>query len=62
MSSKITKLAAAALIIISIFSGINFWPGSEGNGKWWLSPPAVWGQEIIESLEKVKVLVCIGFE
>lgn len=57
MSSKITKLAFAAAIIISVLGGINFWPGSEENGKWWLSPPAVWGQEIIDTLEKVKALV-----
>ncbi|MHC4792337.1 MAG: hypothetical protein ACYS8Y_13080, partial [Planctomycetota bacterium] len=54
MKSRITKLAAAAVIIITI---MNFWPSSSENGKWWLGPPAAWGQEIIESLEKVKALV-----
>ncbi|MBW8039925.1 MAG: hypothetical protein FVQ85_08005 [Planctomycetes bacterium] len=57
MKSPITKLAAAAVIIITILGGINFWPDSPGNRKWWLDPSAAWGQEIIQSLEKVKTLV-----
>lgn len=57
MRSPITKLAAAAVIIIVILGSINFWPDSSENRKWWLDPSAAWGQEIIQSLEKVKTLV-----
>jgi hypothetical protein len=57
MESRITKLAAAAAIIIAILGGINFWPDGPENGKWWLGPSAAWGLEIIQSLEKVKTLV-----
>ncbi|MHC4110186.1 MAG: hypothetical protein ACYSUY_03875, partial [Planctomycetota bacterium] len=56
MKNPITKLAAAVIIIV-ILGGINFWPDSSENRKWWLAPPAAWGQEIIESLEDFEVLV-----
>ncbi len=58
MKSRIIKFAAAAVIIITVLGGIQFWPGdSSGNGKWWLGPPAAWGQEILAELEKVQALV-----
>jgi len=58
MKSKMTKLATAVVIIITILGGVNFWPSDgSGNGKWWLGPPAAWGQEILESLESVKAIV-----
>ena len=58
MKSRIVRLAAAAVIIIAVVGGINFWPsGGLENGKWWLGPPAAWGQEILESLESVKAIV-----
>ena len=53
MGKPVFKLAAAAVIIIAVVGGINFWP----KGKWYLGPPAAWGKEIIQSLEKVKTLV-----
>jgi outer membrane lipoprotein-sorting protein len=55
--SKIIKLAAAAVIAIVVLGGITFWPSSsQNNGKWWLGPPAAWGQEIMAELEKVTAL------
>jgi len=58
MYSKTMKLAAAAVIAIVVLGGISFWPGdSPQNGKWWLAPPAAWGQEIIAELEKIEALV-----
>jgi outer membrane lipoprotein-sorting protein len=58
MKSQITKLATAAVIAIIVLGGVTFWPsGSSGNGQWWLGPPAAWGQDIIDSLEKIEALV-----
>jgi len=58
MKGPITKLAAAAVVAIVVLGGITFWPdGSSENGKWWLKPSAVWGQEIMDSLEKIEALV-----
>ncbi|HUU17182.1 MAG TPA: CARDB domain-containing protein [Sedimentisphaerales bacterium] len=58
MKTRITKLAAAAAIAIIVLGGITFWPDSgPENGKWWLKPSAVWGQEIMDSLEKIEALV-----
>ena len=57
MKSKITKFAAAAMFIIVVLGGINFWPDNKESGKWWLGLPAAWGQEIIAELEKVEALV-----
>ncbi len=58
MKSPITKLAAAAAIIIIILSGLTFWPGHADNGKWWLGPPAAWGQEILATLDTIKGVTC----
>lgn len=57
MKSKITKLAAAAVIIIAILGGINFWPNGNGE-QWWLGPPAAWGQEILATLDTIKAVTC----
>ena len=58
MYSKTMKLAAAAVIAIVVLGGISFWPGgSPQNPKWWLGPPAAWGQEIMAELEKIEALV-----
>jgi len=59
MRSKITKLAAASVIIITILGGVTFWPsGGSENGKWWLGPPAAWGQEILSALDTIKGVTC----
>jgi len=58
MYSKTMKFAAAAVIAIVVLGGISFWPGDGSpNSKWWLGPPAVWGQEIMAELEKIEALV-----
>ena len=58
MYSKTMKLAAAAVIAMVVLGGITFWPGgSPENEKWWLGPPAAWGQEIMAELEKIEALV-----
>jgi outer membrane lipoprotein-sorting protein len=58
MYSKTMKFAAAAVIAMVVLGGISFWPdGSPQNSKWWLGPPAAWGQEIIAKLETMEALV-----
>ncbi|MHC4396000.1 MAG: hypothetical protein ACYS1A_10140 [Planctomycetota bacterium] len=58
MKARIARLAAAAVIMILVMSGITFWPsGHPENGKWWLGSTAAWGQEIIEFLEDIEALV-----
>ena len=58
MKSPVTKIAAAAAIIIVILGGLTFWPGHADNGKWWLGPPAAWGQEILAALDTIKGVTC----
>jgi len=59
MKTGITKLAAAAAIAIIVLGGISFWPDSgPENGKWWLGPPAAWGQEILAQLDTIKGVTC----
>ena len=58
MYSRTMKLAAAAVIVMVVLGGISFWPGgSPQNLKWWLGPPAAWGQEIMAELGKIEALV-----
>jgi outer membrane lipoprotein-sorting protein len=57
MYSRKMKFAAAAVIIMVVLGGISFWPGNPQNPKWWLAPPAAWGQEIMTELEKIEALV-----
>ena len=55
MRSRMSRLAATAAVIVIVLGGIGFWP--DGNGdQWWLGSPAVWGKEIVASLEKVTAL------
>ncbi len=59
MKSRVTKLATAAVIAIVVFGGVTFWPsGGPDNGKWWLGPPAAWGQEILAQLDTIKGITC----
>ena len=58
MKSPITKLAAAAVIIITILGGINFWPDSSENKKWWLDPSAAWGRDILAELDIIEAVSC----
>ena len=55
---KTIKFAAAAVFLMVVLGGVNFWSGNNSkNGKWWLGPPAAWGQEIIAKLETIEALV-----
>jgi hypothetical protein len=58
MKSRITKFATAAVIIITVLGGTNFWPNDSGNGNWWLGPPAAWGQEIMTAIETIEGVSC----
>ena len=58
MKSPITKLTAAAVIIMVILGGINFWPDSPENRKWWLGSSAAWGQEILAELDTIEAVSC----
>jgi len=59
MKNRIPKLATAAAIAIIVLGGITFWPNSgPDNGKWWLGPPAAWGQEILAQLDTIKGVTC----
>ncbi|MCP4257886.1 MAG: hypothetical protein GY774_10215 [Planctomycetes bacterium] len=58
MKSRITKLAAAAVIAIVVLGGISLWPGGSDDGKWWLGPSKVWAKEIMAALESIKGVTC----
>ena len=59
MKSRITKLAAAAVITIVVLGGITLWPGGGTDaGKWWLGPPKVWAQEILAELSTIEGITC----
>ncbi|TKJ32115.1 MAG: hypothetical protein CEE38_23680 [Planctomycetes bacterium B3_Pla] len=59
MKSRTAKLTAAAVIaIVVVVGGIPFWPGGSDAGKWWLGPPAAWGQEILAELDALKGVTC----
>lgn len=55
MYTRTGKLALTAAVIMSVLSGITFWPA--GNGKWWLEPPAAWGRELLRSLDEIEAVV-----
>ena len=58
LSGHRVKLAAAAAIVAMVLGGVTFWPDrARENGKWWLGPPAAWGQEIMAKLDKIEALV-----
>ncbi len=58
IENRVAKFAAAAVIAVMVLVGVTFWPDGESeNGKWWLGPPAAWGQEIIEALEPIEALI-----
>ena len=57
MQNRITKFATLIVIVIIFLGGISLWPLSSENDQWWLGPPAVWGQQIVEELQKVQTLI-----
>jgi hypothetical protein len=57
MKSNITKLAAAAVLII--LGGLMFWPNDYmQTSKWWLGASSAWGREVLAKLEKINVISC----
>lgn len=59
MKSRTAKLTAAAVIaIVVVVGGLPFWPGDSDAGKWWLGPPAAWGQEILAKLDASNGVTC----
>lgn len=59
MKSRITKIAAAAVIALVVLGGITLWPGGDSNGgKWWLGSPKVWAQEILAELGTIEGITC----
>jgi len=58
MNIRKMKLAAAAVIAAAFLGGVTFWRvGNPENGKWWLGPPAAWGQEIVAELARIEAMV-----
>lgn len=59
MNIRTGKLALAAAVILIVLGGITFWPfGDAGKGQWWLGSPAVWGQELLATLDTMKAVSC----
>ena len=58
LKSKMIKYSAAAVILLIILGGINFWPlNNSGRKQWWLGPSAVWGRDIITELNNIETLI-----
>lgn len=55
LRTKTARFAAAAVIAFVVIGGMTFWPSHK---KWWLAPPAVWSQEIINALDTFKCVTC----
>ncbi len=59
MKTRVVKFAAAAVVALIVVGGMTFWPGrGSDSGKWWLGPPAAWGQEILAALDGIKGVTC----
>jgi hypothetical protein len=57
MNTRITKYAIAAAVILIVLGGVSLWPeGGGGRDRWWLAPPAAWGQELLTALGTVQVV------
>jgi hypothetical protein len=55
MKTKRARFAVAAVAALVVIGGITFRPGRGTDGKqWWLAPPAVWSQEITDTLDTFK--------
>jgi len=58
MNSKAGKFALAAAVILIVLGGITLWPFVRTDtGQWWLGPPAAWGKEILDSLDRIQAVV-----
>ena len=59
MRTRTARLGIAAVIGVAVVCGITFWPSSGSDGKkWWLGPPAAWGQEILAALDAIEGVTC----
>jgi len=58
VSTRAGRLALAAAVILIVLGGITFWPsGSHTRGQWWLGSRAVWGRELLNSLENIDAVI-----
>jgi hypothetical protein len=59
MNTRTGRFAIAAAVILILLGGITFWPfGGGKNGQWWLDSPAIWGQELLATLDAFKAVTC----
>jgi hypothetical protein len=59
MKTKRARFTIAAVAAFVVIGGFTFWPGRGADGKqWWLAPPAVWSQEIVNALDTFKCVTC----
>jgi hypothetical protein len=59
MNTRTRRLALAAAVILIVLGGITFWPfGGGRHSQWWLDSPAVWGQELLATLNTIKAVTC----
>jgi len=59
MNTRTGRLVRAAAVILIVLGGIAFWPPGNGkNNQWWLGSPAVWGQELLATLDTVTAVTC----
>ena len=59
MRTRTTRAALAAAVILVVLGGVTFWPwGHSGPNRWWLAPPAAWGQELLTALGTVQAVSC----
>lgn len=58
VNTRAGRLALAAAVILIVLGGVTFWPvGSNPAGQWWLGSRAAWGQELLDSLEKIDAVI-----
>jgi hypothetical protein len=59
MNTRIMRLALAAAVILIVLGGVAFWPfGNAGKDQWWLGSSAVWGRELLVTLETIEAVTC----
>jgi outer membrane lipoprotein-sorting protein len=55
--NNLARAAALVAIAVVLVGGLTFWPSGAKNAKWWLGPSAAWGQEILNSLDRIEAVV-----
>jgi hypothetical protein len=59
MNTRTMRLALAAAVILIVLGGVAFWPfGHAGKDPWWLGSSAVWGREILTTLDTIQTVSC----